>query len=249
MVVSIKNLVKKFNDHTVVDGISLDVEKGDLVALIGASGCGKSTLLRCINGLEEIDSGSVQVLNTCLQSPEEIGYSKFDDRAQDVRATTGMVFQSFNLFPHLTIRENLMIAPKVVHGMNSRDAEARALELLTKVGLDGKADRYPLELSGGQQQRVAIARALVMSPVLMLYDEPTSALDPTLVQEVLSVMKQLDNEGMTQIVVTHEMRFARDVADRIAFLEGGRIVEIGPPEQIFGAPQSERTRAFLRHFL
>ena len=232
-----------------VDGISLEVEEGDLVALIGPSGCGKSTLLRCINGLETLDEGSVQVYNTSLQGPHAIGEKEFLRRAQSVRQQVGMVFQSFNLFPHLTVLENIMKAPRVVRGVAQDQAEKSAREVLTKVGLSEKADHYPNQLSGGQQQRAAIARALAMSPKLMLYDEPTSALDPTLVNEVLRVMKQLDQEGMTQIVVTHEMRFARDVADRIVFIEDGRIVEMGPPQQIFGNPQSERTRAFLGNFL
>ena len=248
MVVSIQNIKKEFNDRVVVDGVSLDVDEGDLVALIGPSGCGKSTLLRCINGLESVDEGRVSVLKTQLESPDILGHREFTRRAQHVRKQVGMVFQSFNLFPHLTVLENLMIAPKVVRKAPNADALKISLATLEKVGLGEKADYFPNELSGGQQQRAAIARALVMSPKLMLYDEPTSALDPTLVNEVLRVMKQLDLEGMTQIVVTHEMRFARDVADRIAFVEGGRIVEIGPPEQIFGEPKDPRTRNFLRHF-
>ena len=249
MVVSIQNIKKEFNDRVVVDGVSLDVDEGDLVALIGPSGCGKSTLLRCINGLESVDDGRVSVLKTHLESPDVLGHREFSRRAQTVRRQVGMVFQSFNLFPHLTVLDNMMIAPQVVRGSGTADALQASLEILEKVGLGEKADFFPNELSGGQQQRAAIARALVMSPKLMLYDEPTSALDPTLVNEVLRVMKQLDQEGMTQIVVTHEMRFARDVADRIAFIEGGQIVEMGPPEQIFGDPQDPRTRNFLRHFL
>jgi polar amino acid transport system ATP-binding protein len=233
----------------VVKDVSLHVEEGDLVALIGPSGCGKSTLLRCINGLETVNEGQIHVLNHVLESPDIIGDREFERRAQAVRQQVGMVFQSFNLFPHLTVLQNLMKAPMVVRGVSQQEAEATARELLTKVGLEDRDDHFPNELSGGQQQRAAIARALAMSPKLMLYDEPTSALDPTLVNEVLRVMKQLDQEGMTQIVVTHEMRFARDVADRIVFIEGGRIVEMGPPEQIFGNPQDERTRNFLRHFL
>ncbi len=249
MVVSVENVKKRFHAGAVVNDISLNVEKGDLIALIGPSGCGKSTLLRCINGLESVDEGRVQVLDNVLESPKKIGERGFNRRAQAVRQQVGMVFQSFNLFPHLTVLGNLMKAPMVVRKMNRDEAEWRARELLAKVGLDDRADHYPHELSGGQQQRAAIARALAMSPQLMLYDEPTSALDPTLVNEVLRVMKQLDHEGMTQIVVTHEMRFARDVADRIVFLEAGKIVEMGPPEQIFSAPQNERTRAFLGNFL
>lgn len=249
MIVRALKVEKHFHDKPAVDGISFEAAEGDLVALIGPSGCGKSTLLRCINGLETVDGGEIHVFETVLKSPAEIGQKEFDSRAQKVRQKTGMVFQSFNLFPHLTILQNLMMAPKVVRGTAADQAEKIAKDLLEKVGLHDKADRYPEQLSGGQQQRAAIARALAMSPKLMLYDEPTSALDPTLVQEVLRVMKQLDQEGMTQIVVTHEMRFARDVADRIVFIEHGKIVEQGPPEQIFGKPQDERTKNFLRHFL
>lgn len=249
MVTTIQNVKKHFNGQPAVNGISLDVEEGDLVALIGHSGCGKSTLLRCINGLETVDEGQIQVFQTTLKSPEEIGEREFQRRAQAVRQQVGMVFQSFNLFPHLTVLENLMKAPRVVRKVPFEQAEMTALELLQKVGLADRADHYPEQLSGGQMQRAAIARALAMSPKILLYDEPTSALDPTLVNEVLRVMKQLDQEGMTQIVVTHEMRFARDVADRIVFIENGQIVEMGPPEQIFGNPVDERTRAFLRNFL
>ncbi len=249
MIVNASKVEKHFHDKPAVDGISFEAAEGDLVALIGPSGCGKSTLLRCINGLESVDGGDIQVFETRLQSPAQIGANEFQRRAQAVRQKTGMVFQSFNLFPHLTILENLMMAPKVVRGTPAAQAEATAQDLLKKVGLSEKASQYPDQLSGGQQQRAAIARALAMSPKLMLYDEPTSALDPTLVQEVLLVMKQLDKEGMTQIVVTHEMRFARDVADRIVYIEHGKIVEQGPPEQIFGKPHDERTKNFLRHFL
>lgn len=249
MVAVIDGVVKRFFGQTVVGGVSLQVEEGDLVALIGPSGCGKSTFLRCINGLEVIDEGLVQVLGTELKSPEKIGEREFAKRAQIIRQQVGMVFQSFNLFPHLTVMENLIKAPMVVKNQAHEEAEAVARDLLSKVGLGDKEDHYPNELSGGQQQRAAIARALAMAPKLMLYDEPTSALDPTLVQEVLMVMKKLDNEGMTQIVVTHEMRFAREVADRVAVFHEGRIIEQGPPEQIFTSPQHESTRSFLRHFL
>lgn len=249
MVVKFKNASKQFHRRTVVNGISLDVEKGDLVALIGPSGCGKSTLLRCVNGLEILDGGSIEVLGTVLKSQAEIGEGELHRRAQAVRLKAGMVFQSFNLFPHLTVRENLTRAPIVVKNVPREEAESKAEALLNKVGLSEKADQYPHQLSGGQQQRAAIARALAMSPELMLYDEPTSALDPTLVHEVLRVMKQLDHEGMTQIVVTHEMKFARDVADRVVFLEAGKIVEMGTPEKIFTNPDHESTKNFLRHFL
>jgi polar amino acid transport system ATP-binding protein len=249
MVVSVQNVKKHFDKRVVVNGISLEADEGDLVALIGPSGCGKSTLLRCINGLETIDEGEIQVFQTTLRSPDFLGHKEFQKRAQAVRQKVGMVFQSFNLFPHLTVLQNVMCAPQVVRGQDFDENEENALDLLAKVGLSDKADHYPISLSGGQQQRAAIARALAMSPKVLLYDEPTSALDPMLVDEVLRVMKRLDQEGMTQIVVTHEMRFARDVADRIVFIENGQIVEQGPPEQIFQTPQNERTRAFLRHFL
>ena len=249
MVVSVQNVKKHFDKRVVVNGISLEADEGDLVALIGPSGCGKSTLLRCINGLETVDEGEIQVFQTTLKAPEVLGQKEFQKRAQAIRQKVGMVFQSFNLFPHLTVLQNVMCAPQVVRGQSYDENEENALDLLAKVGLSEKADHYPISLSGGQQQRAAIARALAMSPKVLLYDEPTSALDPMLVDEVLRVMKRLDQEGMTQIVVTHEMRFARDVADRIVFIENGQIVEQGPPEQIFQNPQDDRTRAFLRHFL
>lgn len=249
MILEIKGLKKEFHGRDVVKGFNLEVERGDLVALIGPSGCGKSTILRCINGLEIADGGDIHVFETHLKSPGEIGHAEFHRRSQKVRKHVGMVFQSFNLFPHLTILQNITVAPQVVQGRSRQIAEETALRLLKKVGLSDKAERYPEQLSGGQQQRAAIARALAMSPEILLYDEPTSALDPTLVDEVLNVMKQLDEEGMTQIVVTHEMRFARDVADRIVFIDEGQIVEMGSPEEIFGTPKDERTRSFLRHFL
>ena len=248
MILQIENLVKSFHDRIVLDGISLDVEAGDLIALIGPSGCGKSTFLRCLNGLEFIDSGNIRMFETVLNGPFEIGQKEFNRRSLAVRQKVGMVFQQFNLFPHLSILQNIIMAPQVVSKMNKSDAEARAHELLAKVGLGDKALHFPDQLSGGQQQRAAIARALAMSPQILLYDEPTSSLDPALVNEVLRVMKQLDQEGMTQIVVTHEMRFARDVADKVVFFEGGRIVEMGSSEQIFGNPTDERTKNFLRHF-
>lgn len=249
MVARIQNLQKSFHGKPVIDGVSLDVTKGDLIAIIGPSGCGKSTFLRCLNGLETIDGGSAQVFGTDLKSPEEIGHKEFQKRSLTIRQKVGMVFQNFNLFPHLTILENIMKAPLVVSKMSAADAEMKAKELLEKVGLAERAHHRPDQISGGQQQRAAIARALAMSPEILLYDEPTSALDPALVNEVLRVMKQLDQEGMTQLVVTHEMRFARDVADIIVFMDHGKIVEMGPPDQIFGNPQDERTKSFLKHFL
>ena len=232
----------------VVKGINLQIESGELIAIIGPSGCGKSTLLRCLNGLESIDDGTVRIEKTELQSAAQIGQKELQRRAQIIRGQVGMVFQSFNLFPHLTILENLIKAPMVVSKVKKDLAIEKARELLAKVGLSDKEKNFPNQLSGGEQQRAAIARALAMSPKLLLYDEPTSALDPMLVQEVLGVMKQLDGEGMTQIIVTHEMRFARDVADRIIYMEGGQIVEMGSPEQIFANAQEQRTRNFLRHF-
>jgi polar amino acid transport system ATP-binding protein len=248
-VIKVDNARKNFRGRAAVDGVSFTAEEGDLVVLIGPSGCGKSTLLRCLNGLETLDGGRIDVYGTVLVSPQDVSANELRKRAQRVRQKVGMVFQSFNLFPHLTILENMMIAPQVVQGRDADEAEATALGLLAKVGLTEQADHYPSELSGGQQQRAAIARALAMSPKILLYDEPTSALDPMLVDEVLRVMKQLDQEGMTQIVVTHEMRFARQVADRVLYIDGGKIVEQGPPEQIFVQPQDDRTRQFLRHFL
>lgn len=249
MIVKIENLKKSFHNRIVIDDLSLEVNEGDLIALIGPSGCGKSTFLRCMNGLETIDGGSAQIFGTVLSSPAEIGLKEFHRRSLSIRQKVGMVFQSFNLFPHLTILENVIKAPQVVSKIVKAEAEIRARELLVKVGLGDKASHYPDQLSGGQQQRAAIARALAMSPSILLYDEPTSSLDPALVNEVLLVMKQLDEEGMTQIVVTHEMRFARDVADKIVFIDHGSIVEMGTPDQIFGSPQDERTKSFLRHFL
>ena len=249
MLVSIRNVQKAYHGRPVLNGIHLDVESGDLVALIGPSGCGKSTLLRCLNGLESLDSGEIEITGTQLRSQAELGEKEFHRRSKLIRKNVGMVFQSFNLFPHLTVLENITKAPVVVQGLDPKAAAEIAEKLLSKVGLAQHQDHYPYELSGGQQQRAAIARALALSPQILLYDEPTSALDPSLVDEVLQVMKQLDQEGMTQIVVTHEMRFARDVADKIVYIESGAIVEAGKPEQIFGNPQDERTRRFLRHFL
>lgn len=249
MLISLKDIKKKFNQENVLNGISFDVEEGDLVALIGPSGCGKSTLLRCLNGLECLDSGCVQINGTTLMGPSDIGESEFQLRAQGLRQIVGMVFQNFNLFPHLSVLENLMKAPMVVKGLDDAQAEQIARSLLDKVGLKEFGQKYPNELSGGQQQRAAIARALAMNPKVLLYDEPTSALDPALVDEVLRVMKQLDIDGMTQIIVTHEMRFARQVADKIIYLEEGRIVEMGPPDEIFTHPKDDRTRQFLKHYL
>lgn len=236
-IVSINQLHKSFGDLEVLKGVDLEVRTGEVIVIIGASGSGKSTLLRCINKLEETSSGQLIV------DGQDI-----NDRGVDInelRTETGMVFQQFNLFPHMTILQNVTLGPRKVRGMNKSAADQWGMELLDKVGLNDKAQAYPDTLSGGQKQRVAIARALSLKPKVMLFDEPTSALDPELVGEVLNVMKQLAHEGMTMIVVTHEMGFAKEVADRAIFIDKGLIEEEGPPEQIFSNPKSERTREFL----
>ncbi|WP_309304073.1 amino acid ABC transporter ATP-binding protein [Arthrobacter sp. CJ23] len=238
---------KSFGSHEVLKGIDLDVKSGEVVCLIGASGSGKSTFLRCVNHLEKIDGGLLWV------EDRVVGYrikgSKLHEQSHNEicsdRTDIGIVFQHFNLFPHMTVLENLMEAPLRVLKQRKDEVRRRALGLLEKVGLQEKAHAYPRHLSGGQQQRVAIARALCMQPKLMLFDEPTSALDPELVGEVLRVMKDLARSGMTMIVVTHEMGFARDVADRVVFMHDGRIIEEGPAESVINHPQHERTRAFL----
>jgi ABC-type polar amino acid transport system ATPase subunit len=214
--------------------------------LIGPSGCGKSTFLRCLNQLELADSGRITIDGVTIEGGHAPRTSEECEQQRRLRLQAGMVFQSFNLFPHLTVLQNLLVAPMVVKGVPEVQAQARARELLVKVGLESKAAFYPCQLSGGQQQRVAIARALAMEPKVMLFDEPTSALDPELRDEVLRVMRQLAEEGITMIVVTHEMQFARDMADKVLFFEGGRVAESGPPEQIFLNPQQQRTREFLR---
>lgn len=239
--IKIKGLDKHFGSLHVLKGIDLHVHPGEVVVVIGPSGSGKSTLLRCINRLEEPTGGEITVAGEKVPA----GGRNLDR----IREELGMVFQRFNLFPHMNVLKNVMLGPVKVRGMAEKDAQALALKLLEKVGLQDKAQAYPAHLSGGQQQRVAIARALAMQPKAMLFDEPTSALDPELVGEVLSVMKSLANEGMTMMVVTHEMSFAREVAHRVIFMDGGKIVEEGSPEQIFTAPREERTRSFLRKVL
>lgn len=238
-VIRIQNLKKAFGDNEVLKDVNLEVSRGEVVVVLGPSGSGKSTMLRCINLLEEPTSGHIFFEDT------EITAKGTD--INKVRAHVGMVFQSFNLFPHLTAKGNVMLAQRKVLKRSREEAERVALEELAKVGLSERTDYKPSELSGGQQQRVAIARALAMNPHVMLFDEATSALDPELVRDVLGVMKDLAGAGMTMIVVTHEMGFARDVADRVVFMDGGVIVEEGVPDQVFDNPQSERTKDFLGH--
>ena len=250
-VVSVQGLHKSFHQNQVLRGVDLDIDVSELTVLIGPSGCGKSTFLRCLNGLELLDEGRITIGDITLERGHKAAVlgKDFHAKTRALRTRVGMVFQSFNLFPHLTVLENVTIAPRVVKGANETLTKSKAFDLLNKVGLSTHAQHYPSQLSGGQQQRAAIARALAMEPKVMLYDEPTSALDPGLVDEVLGVMKALDEEGMTQIVVTHEMRFARDVADKIVYFEAGNIVETGAPEKIFTAPEDERTRKFLKRYL
>jgi polar amino acid transport system ATP-binding protein len=240
--VTLRAVRKQFGDHVVVDDVSMEVAPGEVVSIIGPSGAGKSTLLRCINLLERPDSGEITVGDVTIHP--ETGVSPKD--LTSLRRTAGMVFQSFNLFPHLTVLRNISIAQERVLGRDRKEAEARSRELLARVGLAEKADTYPTRSSGGQQQRIAIARALAMEPKVMLFDEPTSALDPELGLDVLEVMRGLASEGMTMIVVTHEMHFAQDVSDRIVVMADGRIIEQGPPSQVLTAPSNERTKRFLR---
>lgn len=239
--IEIKNVTKNFGDFSVLKGISLEVKEGEVVCLIGASGSGKSTLLRCINALESYDSGEIRLLNQVVEQRSR--------HINQLRTQVGMVFQRFNLFPHRTALENAMEGPVHVKRLPVEQARREAIEMLNKVGLGQKIHAYPHQLSGGQQQRVAIARSLAMKPKAILFDEPTSALDPELVGEVLSVMRTLAREGMTMLVVTHEMGFAREVADRVCFLHAGLIIEEGEARQVLGAPREARTREFLRHVL
>jgi cystine transport system ATP-binding protein len=245
--IDVKNLVKKFQGQTVLHGIDLQVEEGEVVAIIGPSGSGKTTLLRCINLLEHPESGSVRVGNITIDATRSVGQQK--SAIRELRQHVGFVFQNFNLFPHRTVLENIIEGPVIVKGEPKEEAQARARELLAKVGLSGKENSYPRRLSGGQQQRVAIARALAMRPDVILFDEPTSALDPELVGEVLNTIRQLAQERRTMVIVTHEMSFARDVADRAIFMDQGRIVEQGPAKTLFAEPQQARTQQFLEKFL
>jgi polar amino acid transport system ATP-binding protein len=249
--VKLEGVNKSFGRLQVLRDVSLEVHKGEVVCIIGPSGAGKSTLLRCVNHLEAIDSGTIYFDGRPAYHYVRDGKTVVDpeSRVEEIRSQIGMVFQSFNLFPHLTAIGNIMEAPVHVRRIAPEQAREGALALLKKVGLQEKADRYPHELSGGQQQRVAIARALAMHPKLMLFDEVTSALDPELVGEVLRVMRRLASEGMTMMVVTHEMDFARDVADRVVFMADAVILEGGPPQQMFSAPANARTRQFLQTIL
>ncbi|WP_318364684.1 L-cystine ABC transporter ATP-binding protein TcyN [Enterobacter sp.] len=245
--IEVKDLVKKFHGQTVLHGINLEVEEGEVVAIIGPSGSGKTTLLRSINLLEQPESGSIRVGKIAIDAGRSLSSQKAAIR--ELRQRVGFVFQSFNLFPHRTVLENIIEGPVIVKGEEKTEAATRARELLAKVGLSGKETSYPKRLSGGQQQRVAIARALAMRPDVILFDEPTSALDPELVGEVLSTIRQLAQEKRTMVIVTHEMSFARDVADRAIFMDQGRIVEQGPAKDLFANPQQPRTRQFLEKFL
>jgi polar amino acid transport system ATP-binding protein len=248
-IIEVGDLYKRFGAVAALQGVSFTVAKSELTAIIGPSGCGKSTLLRCLNGLETFDSGRVRIGNITLERHNQQQARDLNNNLRKLRKEVGIVFQGFNLFPHMTVLENAVKAPMKVKGLSRNEAEKAATELLVKVGLEDRVHYYPSQLSGGQQQRAAIARALAMSPKVMLYDEPTSALDPGLIGEVLQIMRKLDDEGMTQVVVTHEMRFAREVADKILFLDGGEIVESGPPDRLFCSPRDERTRQFLRNFV
>ena len=239
--VHVEKLKKSYHSLQVLKEIDMEIKEGEVVCLIGPSGSGKSTFLRCLNRLEKVTSGTVIVDGMDLRDKK--------NDINKIRENIGMVFQHFNLFPHMTVKENITLAPVQLKKMTKEEADKKALELLDQVGLKEKADSYPSQLSGGQKQRVAIARALAMNPDIMLFDEPTSALDPEMVGEVLNVMKQLANDGMTMVIVTHEMGFAREVSDRVIFMAEGKIVEEGTPEEIFTAPKTERLQSFLSKVL
>ncbi|MDQ0481741.1 amino acid ABC transporter ATP-binding protein [Guptibacillus hwajinpoensis] len=235
--IKVENLQKKFGENEVLSGITTEINKGEVVAIVGPSGSGKSTLLRCMNQLEELTSGTIWI------DDQQLNDSRTN--VMELRQKIGMVFQHFHLFPHKTVLENLIYAPMKVKGVSKEEAESKAHQLLEQVGLSLKADEYPKRLSGGQKQRVAIARALAMEPEYMLFDEPTSALDPEMVKEVLDVMKLLGTTGMTMVIVTHEMAFAREAADRVLFLDEGNLVEENSPSEFFNEPKTERAKAFL----
>ena len=250
MILEMNNIEKSFGNVHVLRDISLQVDQGEVVSIIGPSGSGKSTLLRCATFLERVDAGEIRYMGEAAVSADAYGNTTYVDAAtlRGIKRYFGLVFQNFNLFPHYSVLKNVMDAPIHVQKRDRREVRAEALELLRKMGLADKAEAYPCQLSGGQQQRVAIARALAMKPEILFFDEPTSALDPELTGEVLKVIKQLAEEHMTMVVVTHEMPFARAVSDRVIFMDGGVIVEQGDPEQVFGAPSQERTRQFLQNY-
>lgn len=272
-IISVKNLHKYYQGNHILKGINLNVQRGELVSIIGRSGCGKTTFLRCLNCLEILDEGTIRIAGITLtrenhNKAKEVSFEKskknrlklpfqtieseaildedFRIKANTIRKRVGILFQDLNLFPHLTVLDNIIISPKIVKKESSIQAKLRAIQLLEKVGLEKFIDRYPHQLSGGQAQRVAIARALAMNPQVMLYDEPTSALDPELVVEVIEVMKNLHKEGMTQIVVTHAMNFAKSASDYVVYMEDGNIIEIGKPDQIFNNPKNERTKSYIQ---
>ena len=249
--ITVKNLVKKFGDNTVLNDINFTINKGEKVVIVGPSGSGKSTFLRCLNHLETIDQGRIAIEGERLASTDAQGRCSYapEREVRRICRKMGMVFQHFNLFPHLTVLQNVIEAPVVVKKMSAAEAIPKAQALLAKVGLADKAHSYPARLSGGQKQRVAIARALAMEPDIMLFDEPTSALDPELTGEVLRTMRQLADERMTMLVVTHEMGFAREVASSVVFMDQGELIEAQPARDFFARPQHERTRAFLEHML
>lgn len=240
-VITFKNVNKWFGDLHVLQNVSLEIGKGEVVVICGPSGSGKSTLIRCVNRLEPIQEGSITVDGMDVNSPKT--------NMTLLRAEVGFVFQQFNLYPHMTVLENIILAPTLVRHQSRAEAEKTAMKLLEKVNIPDKAHNYPTQLSGGQQQRVAIARGLAMQPKIMLFDEPTSALDPEMINEVLDVMKSLAREGITMVCVTHEMGFAREVADRVIFMDGGKLIEENTPEEFFNNPQSDRTKDFLSKIL
>ncbi len=249
-ILEVRNLSKSFGELEVLKDISFDVEKGQVLAIIGPSGSGKSTLLRCINQLEKVGGGTVKVCGMDMITNYNGGKPVYATKSvlRNIRLKIGLVFQNFNLFPHMNVLKNVTEAPMCVLQMNKEDADKSAMSLLEKMGLESKAAAYPCELSGGQQQRVSIARALALNPEVIFFDEPTSALDPELTGEILKVIKSLAKEKMTMVIVTHEMAFARDVADHVIFMDGGVIVEEGTPDQLFGDTQNERTKQFLNRF-
>lgn len=246
----IKNLSKSFGKLEVLKDISFTVEKGQAVSIIGPSGSGKSTLLRCVNQLEKADGGTIDICGISMMTADENGKAVYANpkTLRDVRLKIGLVFQNFNLFPHFSVLRNITEAPMCVLGKNRAEAEATAMELLGKMGLESKAHEYPCNLSGGQQQRVSIARALALNPEMLFFDEPTSALDPELTGEILKVIRSLAEEQMTMVIVTHEMAFAKQVSDRVIFMDGGVIIENGTPEEVFEQSQNERTRQFLQRY-